>query len=166
MSAVETELCSRRVSGRIPQLRGVLFDLPHVVASAGDVLRKAEVADRCMVIAGSFFESVPEGGDGYLMKRIIHDWDDKRAGAILTTCRRAMGGKAKLLILDEVLPEHADPADAASFMIDMEMLTVAPGGRERTEEEFRQLLGAVGLRLSRVVPTGFMRLGIVEALAA
>jgi O-methyltransferase/methyltransferase family protein len=147
-----------------PGLRGVLFDLPHVVAGATNVLAKAGVADRCTVVPGSFFESVPIDGDAYMMKRIIHDWDDDRASMILTACRRAMRGKAKILIFDEVLPERAEPADAFSFMLDMEMLMVAPGGRERTEEEFRRLLATSGFRLNRVILTDFMRLGIVEGI--
>jgi SAM-dependent methyltransferase len=152
--------------GANPRLRGILFDLPNVVTRAPELLEKAGVVDRCRIVAGSFFESVPEGGDAYVMKRIIHDWDDNRAGAILRACCRAMNGKGRLLILDEVLPERAEPSDAASFMFDMEMLLVAPGGRERTEEEFRQLLAGAGFKLNRVFPTGFMRLGVVEGLPA
>jgi hypothetical protein len=147
-----------------PKLRGILFDLPHAVAASGEVLRKAGIADRCTAISGSFFESVPEAGDGYVMKRIIHDWDDERAASILRCCRRAMSAEAKLLVLDEVLPERAQPADAPSFMIDIEMLVVAPGGRERTEPEFRDLFASADLRLNRVVPTGFMRFAVLEAV--
>lgn len=145
-------------------VRGILFDLPHVVAAAKDVLSKAGVADRCDVIAGSFFDSIPGGAEAYLLKRIIHDWDDTRAAVILTQCRQVIGSQGKLLILDEVLPERANPTDVSSFLLDMEMLIVAPGGRERTEEEFNTLLCNTRWRLNRVVPTGHMRLSIVEAL--
>jgi hypothetical protein len=150
--------------GTNPKLRGILFDLPHVVAQAPNVLERAGVGDRCTVIAGSFFDSIPEGGDAYVLKRVIHDWDDERAAAILSVCHRAMNRESKLLILDEVLPERANPADALSFLFDVEMLTVTPGGRERTEEEFRLLLSGSGFRLNRIIPTGFMRLSVVEGL--
>jgi len=147
-----------------PELRGILLDLPYAITAAEETLRKAKMTDRCTLIAGSFFESVPEGGDAYVMKRIIHDWDDEHALSILRSCRAAMTSGAKLLVLDEVMPERADPDAAGSFMLDIEMLVATPGGRERTEREFAGLLDEAGFRLSRVVPTSFMRLAVVEAL--
>jgi hypothetical protein len=135
-----------------PALRGVLFDLPHVVAGASGVLTGADVTPRCAVVGGSFFESVPEGGDAYLMKRIIHDWDDERAHAILVACRRAMRPGARLVVVDEVLPCRAEPSATAAYLLDLEMLVATSGGRERTEDEFRQLYRAAGFTLSRVIP--------------
>ena len=149
-----------------PALRGMLFDLPHVVAGASGVLADAGVASRCTIAAGSFFESVPEGGDAYILKRIIHDWDDERAVAILTACRRAMKRGGRLLIVDEVLPRRAAASDATSaFLLDLEMLVGTSGGRERTEEEFRTLLTDTGFAFARVVPV-VRCLGVVEGLAS
>ena len=145
---------------------GTVYDLPHVIAGVAEVAGAAGVDDRCAVVAGSFFESVPEGGDVYILKRIIHDWDDERAGAILTACRRAMQPAARLLVVDEVLPRRADTADAAAaFLLDLEMLVMTSGGRERTEDEFRSLLAASGFTLARVVPV-IRCLSIVEARTA
>jgi hypothetical protein len=150
-----------------PELRGILFDLPHVVTGASKVLADAGVADRCEVVGGSFFDSVPGGGDTYMLKWIIHDWDDDRSIAILRACHRAMKGTGKLLVLDQILPRRAEPSGAtAVFMFDLEMLVVAPGGRERTEDEFRALLAAAGFRVNRVVATTWLRLGVIEGLVA
>lgn len=114
----------------------------------------------------SFFESVPGGGDAYLLKRIIHDWDDGRASAILAACRRAMRPSDRLLVVDEVLPERAGSPDAVSaFLLDLEMLVGTTGGRERTEAELRSLLAAAGFDLVRIVPV-VRCLGIVEGRPA
>jgi SAM-dependent methyltransferase len=134
-----------------PGLRGMLFDQPPVVAGAGQVLAAAGVADRCTVVGGDFFEGVPAGGDAYLMKNIIHDWDDARATTILQHCRRAISPGGKLLLVELLLP----PPNTESFApwADLEMLVMTPGGRERTESEYAALFTAAGFRLSRVVPT-------------
>jgi hypothetical protein len=133
-------------------LRGVLFDLPNVVDRAVSVL--SGVVDRCTVERGSFFEHVPRHGDIYLLKHILHDWDDERAGAILRCCRRCMPANARLLIIERKLPEIAEPeADAESFLTDLEMLVMTSGGRERTEAEFRSLLVDAGFEPARIVPT-------------
>ena len=109
---------------------------------------------------------MPEGGDAYVLKRIIHDWDDERAVAILTACRRAMTRGGRLLIVDEVLPRRAGTADATSaFLLDLEMLVGTSGGRERTEEEFRTLLTDAGFAFARVIPV-VRCLGVVEGLAS
>ena len=133
-----------------PQARGVLFDQPHVVAGAAPLLREAGVADRCEVVGGSFFEAVPEGGDVYLLKIILHDWDDAQATAILRTCRRAMPETARVVVVERVLaPGNApDPAK----LVDLTMLVMV-GGRERTAAEFATLYQAAGFRLTRVLPT-------------
>ena len=136
------------------ELHGILFDLPHIVAHAPQVLTAAGVADRCRIQAGSFFESVPSGGDAYVLKQIIHDWDDARAGAVLGACRTAMPADGTVLVVERLLPERAKTGTEPDvYFIDLEMLVMTPGGRERTEAEFRQLFGSAGLVLQQVAPT-------------
>jgi hypothetical protein len=133
-------------------LRGTLFDLPDVVDRATPVLGK--VADRCTIARGSFFERVPRDGDAYLLKNILHDWDDERAGAILQCCRRCMPARSRLIVIERKLPDLAEPqTDAEAFLTDLEMLVMTSGGRERTETEFRSLLMNAGFELVRIMPT-------------
>ena len=136
-----------------PELRGTLFDLPSVVEGAPRLLAEADVADRCEVVGGDMFEAVPAGGDLYVLSRVIHDWEDARATAILGNCRRAMG-RARLLLVERVLPERVEPTSTVQSQVlsDLNMM-VRTGGRERTGGEFGALLAAAGLRLERVVPT-------------
>lgn len=138
-----------------PGVRGILFDLPQVVARAAPVLAAARVVDRVKVVGGSFFEAVPEGADAYLLKYIIHDWDDERAVIILRQCRAAMTPDAMLLLIENVLPERLETGAAAvtTARLDLTMLLLTPGGRERTESEFRLLLGEAGFELRRVIAT-------------
>lgn len=133
-----------------PQMRGVLFDLPHVIAEAGPLLDAAGVRDRCETASGDFFESVPAGGDAYVMKWIIHDWDDAKSTAILENIRKAMNENGKLLLIETVVPEGNYP-DLSKFL-DLNMM-VMTGGRERTEAEFNSLLAASGFKLRRVIRT-------------
>ena len=133
-----------------PQLRGVVFDQEHVVANAGPVLAAAGVADRCEIVSGSFFEEVPRGGDAYLMKSIIHDWDDERSIEILQVCRRAMSDSATLLLIERIV-EGPNEGWRTKFM-DLNML-VNPGGQERTLDEWETLLGRAGYNLVEVTPT-------------
>jgi hypothetical protein len=100
------------ILARTPGARGVLFDLPHVVAAAGELIEGAGLTARCELVAGDFFERVPAGGDLYLLKRVIHDWDDGRAAAILRCCRAAMGerGSSRLLVIEHVLPPGNAPS--------------------------------------------------------
>jgi hypothetical protein len=143
-----------------PEMQGVLFDQPQVVAGAEDVLRGAGVADRCRVVGGSFFDTVPEGGDAYVLKAIIHDWEDAEALAILRTCRAAIrDGGVLLLIERELGSPNADPQAKLS---DLNML-VGPGGRERTLEEFETLLAEAGFRLTGATPTE-AGLSVIEAI--
>lgn len=132
-------------------VRGILFDLPHVAQGAVDRLRREGLADRCAVVGGDFFDAIPEGGDSYAMKFIIHDWDDDRAIQILRNCRRVMRSGATLLVLERVL-SVGDEADFGKFS-DLQMLVFTPSGRERTESEFTAIYDAAGFRLTRVVPT-------------
>jgi SAM-dependent methyltransferase len=137
-----------------PNARGVLFDLPHVVAAASPLLAASGVAERCEVVAGSFFDGVPDGLDAYVLRAVIHDWDDARAGAILSNCRRAMTPEGTLLIVERVMPEKAEQGRAEDdYLLDLEMLVVTPGGRERTEAEFQAILRTAGFGPARVIPT-------------
>ncbi len=149
-----------------PAAQGVLFDMAHARAAGERHLHALGLADRCEVVTGSFFEAIPGPADVCLLKSIIHDWDDDRSRAILETCRRALAPGGKLLVIERLMPERleASPAHQAIARSDLNML-VGPGGRERTEAEFRALLAAAGLRLNRVIatPSGF---DILEAAAA
>jgi hypothetical protein len=135
---------------KYPKMSSIIFDLPDVVEGTGKKLRAAGVSDRCECVGGDFFKDVPSGGDVYLMASIIHDWDDDRAIAILKNCRRAMSDSAKLLLVEMVIP----PGDVPFFgkLLDLMML-VNFGGRERTEAEYKDLLAAAGLRLTKIMPT-------------
>ncbi|MDQ3809571.1 MAG: acetylserotonin O-methyltransferase [Chloroflexota bacterium] len=145
-----------------PNLRGVLFDLPHVVVGAQPLLAAAGVADRCTVVGGDFFASVPAGGAVYLLAQILHDWDDERCRVILANCRGAMRPDGKLLVVEQVLPPGDEPA--LGKWLDLHMLVLLTG-RERTEAEYRALLGAAGFQLSQVMPTT-SGASIVEAVCA
>jgi hypothetical protein len=141
-------------------LRGVLFDRREVVDGAHAALASDDLTERCVLIGGDFFQAVPPGGDGYLLKVVLHDWDDERAALILANCRRAMAADGRLLLVEAVIPA-SDPPFFLPF-IDLNMLVVT-GGRERTEADFRALLGKTGFRLTRVIPTR-SALQLVEAL--
>ncbi len=133
-----------------PEAKGILFDAPEVVTGAKDRLLKAGISDRCETIAGDFFKAVPAGGDAYVMKWIIHDWDDERAITILKNCRAQIGPDGRLIIVDCVVPETNEPH--FSKFIDLNML-VMTGGKERTEREFATLLEAAGFQLVQVIQT-------------
>lgn len=135
-----------------PQARGTLFDQPQVVTGARENLQKHGVIDRCEIIGGSFFDAVPDGGDAYLMRHIIHDWEDDEAIAILKACHRAMRNSSKLLLIERNV---APPNEmAATKFSDLNML-VAPGGRERTRDEYAALFQKSGFELTGVAPAGF-----------
>jgi len=140
-------------------LKGLLFDLPHVVERAQVHIDAAGLSERCELVGGSFFESVPAGADIYMMRHIIHDWDDEKSLSILRNCHRAMAPDAKLLIMDSVIPPGNEPFGGK--LLDLVMLLI-PGGKERTEEEFRSLLAEAGFELARVIPTS-TDVSIVEA---
>jgi len=142
-----------------PKLKGVLFDAEQVIEGARAKIEAAGLADRCETVAGDFFKSVPAGGDAYIMKWIIHDWNDEKAITILRNCRNQVPSNGKLILVDCVVPETDEP-DFSKF-IDLNML-VMTGGKERTGKEFEQLLGAAGFKLLRVIPTD-LPTAIVEA---
>jgi hypothetical protein len=146
-----------------PRLYGILYDRPDVVPRARRVLSESCVADRCAVVGGSFFDSVPRHGRVYILKQIVHDWDDERASAILRACGRCMPPDARLLVVERRLPELAEPGPAAEvFLTDLGML-VMTGGRERTEAEFATLLANAGFRHLRTLATS-SALSVFEAL--
>ena len=136
----------RDILSATPGLRGVLFDLPHTLARAPEVLT-AEIAARCEIVAGNFFDSVPEGADAYLMKGVIHDWADEDAARILSNTRRAIRTGGTLLLFENVLDSTARPPGL------MELLMLVVGGCERTEAAFRSLLASAGFEISRIIPT-------------
>jgi len=133
-----------------PTARGILFDRPQVVSTAEDRLAKAGVGDRCRIVGGDFFASVPSGGDAYLLSYVLHDWDDDRCVAILARCRQAMPETGRLLVIEMVLPESNEPSFGK--WLDLHMLVMS-SGRERTAEQYRTLLQAGGFDLERVIPT-------------
>ena len=139
-----------RILRRYPALRGLLFDLPTVVERARSEIERVGLGYRYRVASGNFLESVPEGADAYLLRHILHNWDDERAQVILRNVHRAMNAGAKLLVVDRVIP----PGNAPLFgkLQDLTMLVVH-GGMERTEEEFRRLFESARFRLTRIVPT-------------
>jgi len=145
-----------------PRLRGILFDLPHVVAHAPEVLEGFGVADRCECVPGSFFESVPAGADALMIKQVVHDWDDDKAVALLSRCRASMRPDGRLLIIERVMPERVQAgAEAEPYLLDLEML-VGAGGRERTRGEFESVLAAAGLRLVAIHATA-APVSVIEA---
>lgn len=134
---------------RYPEMRGVLFDLPEVLAGAGVELDG--VGERVRKEAGSFFETVPDGCDAYIMKHIIHDWDDGSGRRILSLMREKMAANGRVLLFEMVVPPGNEPVPAK--FLDIEMMANTKGGKERTEAEYGTLLESAGLRMTRVVRT-------------
>jgi hypothetical protein len=142
-----------------PAMRGIVFDQPHVVAAAETVLAGRGVADRCEIVGGSFFESVPGGGDAYLLKAIVHDWEDDEAIAILKVVRRGASPGAAVLVLESELGPRNEALLAK--LSDLNMLAV-PRGRERSEHEYAALFEAAGLEYVGTTPTAD-RIAVYEA---
>jgi SAM-dependent methyltransferase len=145
-----------------PHLEGVLFDAPSVVEKSKEFLAEKNLSDRCRAVGGDFFEEVPVGGDVYTMRWIIHDWDDQKSIRILKNIRRVIPENGKLILAEAVVPENVQPHYSKFF--DLIMLTIT-GGRERTESEYRALLGNAGFKLKRIIPTDSF-LSIIEAVPA
>lgn len=142
----------RAILNKHPEMRGILIDLDHVIEGAKELKENQTLAHRCEFLSADFFAEVPTSADAIIMKHIIHDWEDDKAVRILKNCRKALEGKrnTKVLLVESVLPPGNEPHFGK--FLDLEMF-VYPGGRERTEEEFRRLFAAAGWRLTRVVPT-------------
>lgn len=143
-----------------PQATGIVFDLPHVVERAQRRVADAGLSARCQTAGGSFFESVPAGVDAYLLRHIIHDWTDEQSRTILSSVRRAIPPHGKLLVIETVIPPGNDPSFAK--LLDLTMLVI-PGGKERTEPEYRELLSSAGFQLTRIVPTT-ANVDVIEAV--
>jgi hypothetical protein len=133
-----------------PTVSGILFDQSHVIEGAKENEQLKALGLRCQLESGDFFENVPAAADAYIMKHIIHDWDDKRAIKILTNIKRAMDSKGRILLVESVIT--ADGQQDFGKLLDIEML-VSPGGKERTAAEYEELFKRAGLRLTRIVPT-------------
>lgn len=139
--------------GRHQALQGVVFDTAEGAAQAADTISGAGLSGRCTVVTGDFFEAVPTGADLYLLKSIVHDWDDDRAATILEHCRAALPPHGRVLIIEPVLPDTVPPdAPAGPYLSDLNML-VNVGGRERTRADFEQLCSSSGLTVTDVVPS-------------
>ncbi|HVN28077.1 MAG TPA: methyltransferase [Candidatus Binataceae bacterium] len=151
------------ILGANPHLHGTLFDLSHAVEKARAKITEAGLESRCDAVAGDFFKEVPPGADAYIIKHVIHDWNDERATVILRNIRRTMPPHGKLLIAEGVYPERVDTSDAARGAAgnDVNML-VCTGGRQRSEAEFRSLYAAAGFKFTKIIPTP-ARLSIIEA---
>ena len=145
-----------------PAMEGVLCDLPHVVEGAGPRLEAAGVAARCRTVGGDFFDSVPAGGDAYIMKHVLHDWDDDRCVTILANCRRVMPPDGRLLVV-EVLIEPGNEPDYAKYL-DVNMLVLL-SGCERMEAAYRRLFEKAGFALARTVPT-MAEISLIEGVPA
>ena len=145
-----------------PETHGVLFDLPYIVEEAESFIGDAGVSDRCRVVGGDFFDSVPDGCDAYVLKFVVHDWDDERTITILKNCRRAIRNDGTLLLIERgIIPIGNDPAPI-KFM-DMHMMVVT-GGIERTEAEISELFARAGFKLTRVIETDSPDNVIVEGV--
>jgi len=146
-----------------PAMRGVLFDLPAVVATAGATLENGGVAERCSVVGGDMFQAVPDGGDAYMLASVIHDWGDAESLSILANCHRAMDGRGRLLLVEATaVPGALTPVVAS---LDLRMMAMVGEARRRTELEYRTLLERGGFRLRRVVPT-VTDFPVIEAVPA
>jgi orsellinic acid C2-O-methyltransferase len=146
-----------------PAVSGVLFDLPLALRGGKRRFKNAGLISRCEFVHGSFFDSVPGGADTYILKNIIHDWDNEKSKIILKNCRRAMAKKGRLLLIERVIPDKLgiSAVHQAIMRNDLTML-VAHAAQERTEKEFRDLLNMTGFRVNRILPAG-MAFSIIEA---
>lgn len=147
-----------------PGLRGLVYDLPRCADGARQLMAEEGLAERCEFQGGDFFAAVPAGADVYLLKSVIHDWDDARSRIIFERCREAMGEGARLLVLEWIVPDRVGPGDTGIVGTDLNMLVMV-GGQERTAAEYRALLASAGLRVTRVIPTP-AALSLIEAAPA
>jgi orsellinic acid C2-O-methyltransferase len=146
-----------------PQARGTVLDLPHAIEKGRRYFQEIGLADRCEFVSGSFFESVPSGADAYVLKSVIHNWNDERAGVILQRCAQAMVDRGRLILVERVVPQRleASRAHQAITLMDLNMLVVL-GARERNQDEYQALLSAAGLRLTQIIPV-LMNFSLIEA---
>ena len=147
---------------KYPSMSGILYDLPHVVERARPNLESAGLTGRCQLLAGDFFQSVPTGADAYLMRHIIHDWNDEQSLTILRHCRDVIPANGRLLVVEGVVPN--DNTRSGIKMLDLTMMLI-PGGKERTEAEYHALFRDAGFNLSRVVPSR-LEIDVIEGQPA
>jgi ubiquinone/menaquinone biosynthesis C-methylase UbiE len=133
-----------------PGMRGILTDLPATLEASQNVIATKGLADRCQVVGGNFFEAIPAGGDIYILKHVVHDWDDEHAITILKNCHRVMPPEGKLLLVEMVIPPGNRPF--LGKFLDLGVMMMANGARERTEEEYRDLLSRAGFNIMRTLP--------------
>lgn len=147
-----------------PRIFGILFDRPHALGGALDRFRQRGIAERCKFIEGDFFEPLTEGADALILKSILHDWKDDKAILILNNCRKVLSSDAKLLLIERVMPEKLQVSIEHQDLVrsDLTML-VALGAKERTENEYRELLHKSGFEVERIIPVG-MTHSVVEAI--
>ena len=150
------------IAAQHPGVDGIVFDRPEVVTGVKPFLASQGSSARIDTAAGSFLDTVPAGADAYIMKHIIHDWDDERSMKILANCKRAMAPGGRVLVVEQIVSDR--PEAAFAKVVDLEMLVMTPGGRERTAAEFDRLLDASGLKMTRIVPTQ-SPVAIVEAVS-
>ena len=133
-----------------PELNRILFDVAPVIEGAKKYIAVDGLAGRCAAVAGDFFREVPRGADVYILKNVIHDWDDYRSAIILGSCQRALAHNGRVLVVETVMSPH----DGPSFdkLMDLNMLVIS-GGRKRSEAEYHALFDTAGLRLTKIVPT-------------
>ena len=150
------------VAKAYPRLRGTVFDLPRCAETANDHLQSVGVGDRASFLAGDFFKTIPAIADAIILKSVIHDWNDERSSVILQKCRQALPESGTLLLVERIMQESPTVKDEhkASVMSDLNMLR-GPGGLERTEKEYRQLLNENGFRSVSIAPVG--RFSLIEA---
>jgi hypothetical protein len=144
------------ILARHPEMRGTVFELPNVVGHAREMIAEAGLTSRCDATGGDALTSVPPGADAYILKGVIHGRDDAEAVSIYRNCRAAMPERGKLLLMERLLPEQVnpdDPRDRTNVLVDINMMLMSPGGRERTESEHRRLLMQAGLQVERIVQT-------------
>lgn len=134
-----------------PKATGILFDKQHVIEEARGYMEEHGVAERCRFVPGDFFDSLCENANVYVMKSIIHDWNDEKSGLILSNCRAALNANSRLLLAERIMPQRV-AEDPSTILLDVQMLATT-GGRERTEAEYRALLSAAGFKLTRIIPT-------------
>jgi hypothetical protein len=142
-------------------MKGILVDFPSAIAAAEPIIQKAGLSDRCQLIAGNCVEAVPIQGDTYLLMFVLHNWNDEQAIKILQNCRQGMSATGKILIIEMIMPEGNDPF--VGKLIDIESLLTTPGGYERKETEYRELLTQAGLKITRIIPTQTAN-SIIEAI--
>jgi O-methyltransferase domain/Dimerisation domain len=142
------------VLSRCPGLNGTIFDIPSGTSDASEALTTAGLSNRCRIVHGDFFKTVPPGADAYILKSVIHDWDDASSRNILTNCAAAMAVDSRLLLIEQVLPArvNAIPAHRRAFLTDLNMLVMTTGC-ERTDAHYRDLLASSGLSVETIVPT-------------